>query len=177
MPLGGNGPYKAWFSVASYLSAVITPTKNCFTSVKLSASACVFLLFFVCAADRRALLPDVSHGDAQADLGHLLELRVPGADRGTVPGLQLVQQVHHPLEDLRQGTKQTGQPSTNKGDGSRKACCHASQRLKAVRIFLQDRCLSHPPATAKQPHLPLAKQVPFPLGSWFIQLFLRDGPL
>lgn len=51
--------------------------------------------------DLRVLLLDVLHDDPQADLGHLFQLRVSRAAGGAVPGLQPVQQVHHPLEYLK----------------------------------------------------------------------------
>lgn len=53
------------------------------------------------AADRWVLLLNVSSDDTQADLGHFLQLGVPGAARGAMPGLQPVQQVHHPLKNLQ----------------------------------------------------------------------------
>lgn len=56
------------------------------------------------AADLGIRLLDVLHDDPQADLSHLLQLRVSRTARGAVPGLQPVQQVHHPLENLRQST-------------------------------------------------------------------------
>lgn len=55
-------------------------------------------------ANRRALLFDVSGDDAEADLGHLFQFGIPGAARGAVPGLQPIQQVHHPLKDLQDNT-------------------------------------------------------------------------
>lgn len=47
------------------------------------------------------LLLDVSGDDTQADLCHLFKFGVAGAARGAVPGLQPVQQVHHPFKDLQ----------------------------------------------------------------------------
>lgn len=52
------------------------------------------------AADLRVLLLDISSDDTQTDLGHFLQFSVPGAARGAMPGLQPVQQVHHPFKDL-----------------------------------------------------------------------------
>lgn len=54
------------------------------------------------AADLWLLLLDIAGDDTQAYLGHFLQFGVPGAAGGAVPGLQPVQQVHHPLEDLQQ---------------------------------------------------------------------------
>lgn len=65
-------------------------------------------------ANRRALLLDVSGDDAEADLGHLFQFSVPGAARGAVPGLQPIQQVHHPLEDLQHNTSDNKQKKRQK---------------------------------------------------------------
>lgn len=64
------------------------------------------------AADRWVLLLDVSGDDTQADLGHFLQFSVPRAARCAMPGLQLVQQVHHPLKDLQYDNNDDSQQRT-----------------------------------------------------------------
>lgn len=72
------------------------------------------------AADLGVLLLDVLHDDPQADLSHLFQLRVPRTAGGAVPGLQPVQQVHHPLEDLQQSTTTAVSGGTRKGKKKKK---------------------------------------------------------
>lgn len=69
---------------------------------------------YVCEANRWALLFDVSGDDAEADLGHFLELSIPGAARGAVPGFQLIQQVHHTFKDLQKNNNDSKQKQQQK---------------------------------------------------------------
>lgn len=81
-------------------------------------------------ADLWVLLLDVPGDDTQADLGHFLQFGVPGAARGAMPGLQLVQQVHHPLKDLQYNINRQ-QRTEHKGW----TCFHTLQHLQQPKAI------------------------------------------